>query len=257
MSETRTQPSADHLEIDLPELAESILAVCELIREPARNTQQASAQLADPDLLCDSLAYFTGIIRHLERHPEQLQEILDQNRDNFDDLSDYGLQLLEQLGNWCDYLNHAEAREALDEIIVTLAVWFGRYIGPLQRIEPVVNSLSKVANLHKDPEFLGELSHVYREIADAVAPVIKQDPDRSNPGRPWRILNLNYGIVATRSHQPEIMEQAFEQLLLRLPEDAAGFFTEGMEQMDAIDYPEHVRRIMEKYYTLTNNPTLH
>ncbi|MCG6886229.1 MAG: hypothetical protein LJE74_03395 [Proteobacteria bacterium] len=249
--------STDYLEIDLPELAESMTAVCELIREPARNTQRASSQLADPDQLCDGLSHFTQIIQHLDQHPDQLQEILAANRENFSDLTAYGLQLLDQLGHWCDYLNNTEAREALDEIIVTLAVWFARYIGPLRQIEPIVEALSKVANLHQDPEFLGELSQVYREIADAVAPEIKQDLDRSNPGRPWRILNLNYGIVATRSHQPEIMEQAFEQLRLRLAEDAPEFFTEGMAQMDAISYPEHVRRIMEKYYALTNNPTLH
>jgi hypothetical protein len=53
------------------------------------------------------------------------------------------------------------------------------------------------------------------------------------------------------------MEQAFEQLLIRLPEDAAGFFREGLQQMDIIGYPDHVRRVMEKFFQLTNNPTLH
>jgi hypothetical protein len=27
--------------------------------------------------------------------------------------------------------------------------------------------------------------------------------------------------------------------------------------MDIIGYPDHVRRVMEKYFQLTNNPTLH
>lgn len=257
MSEPHTQASADYLEIDLPELVESILAVCEMIRKPASNTQQAPSRLIDPDQLCESLSRFTQIIQHLDQHPEQLQETLEANRGDFHDLPGHGLQLLERLMEWSDYLNNMEAHEALDEIIITLAVWLARYIGPLEQIEPIVNALSKVANLHQDPEFLGELSQVYREIANAVSDEIKQDQDKTNPGRPWRILNLNYGIVATRSHQPEIMEQAFEQLLIRLPEDAAGFFTEGLEQMDVVGYPEHVRRIMEKYYALTNNPTLH
>lgn len=245
------------LEIDLPELADSMQTVCEMIRSSAQSTESAPSQLADPDQVCEGLAHFTDIIRHLDHQPEHKQTVLAENKDEFSDLSDYGLRLLEQLGDWSDYLQHDEAREALDEIIVTTGVWSARFIGPLHHVEPIVNALSKVANIHNDPEFLVELSQVYREIADSVAPEIKQDLDKSNPGRPWRILNLNYSIVATRSHQPEIMEQAFEQLLLRLPEDAAGFFTEGMEQMDIVGYPEHVRRIMEKYYQLTNNPTLH
>ena len=45
-----------------------------------------------------------------------------------------------------------------------------------------------------------------------------------------------------------LMEQAFALLTRHLPEDAARFFTEGMQQMDALDYPEHVRAVMAKYH---------
>ena len=50
---------------------------------------------------------------------------------------------------------------------------------------------------------------------------------------------------------------AIPALVFRLPEDAPGFFAEGMEQMDIIDYPDHVRHVMQTYYQLTNQPTLH
>jgi hypothetical protein len=53
------------------------------------------------------------------------------------------------------------------------------------------------------------------------------------------------------------MESVFEQLVFRLPEDAPGFFAEGMHQMDIIGYPDHVRNVMKTYYQLTNQPTLH
>jgi hypothetical protein len=62
------------------------------------------------------------------------------------------------------------------------------------------------------------------------------------------VLLLNHGIVATRSHNTALMEQAFAQLTRHLPEDAARFFTEGMQQMDALDYPDHVREVMAKYH---------
>jgi hypothetical protein len=32
-----------------------------------------------------------------------------------------------------------------------------------------------------------------------------------------------------------------------LPEDARAFFREGMEQMDIVGYPDHVRAIMSRY----------
>ncbi len=40
------------------------------------------------------------------------------------------------------------------------------------------------------------------------------------------------------------LEQAFAQLL----EDATRFFSEGMQQMEALNYPPHVRKVMEKYH---------
>jgi len=77
-------------------------------------------------------------------------------------------------------------------------------------------------------------------------------------GRPWRVLLLNHCIVATRSHNTGLMEDAFALLSARLPEDAARFFTEGMQQMDALDYPQRVREVMEKYHRRwTVNRSLH
>ena len=82
----------------------------------------------------------------------------------------------------------------------------------------------------------------------ATAPVIQQDIEKTNPGRPWRILHLNRAIVATRTHQPDLMDEAFGDLTRHLPEDAAGFFSQGMEQMELLNYPPHVRAVMDRYY---------
>jgi hypothetical protein len=85
----------------------------------------------------------------------------------------------------------------------------------------------------------------------AVSPVISQDLEKANPGRPWRVL-LTRSIVATRSHNAGLMEQAFAELTNSTPDDAGQFFTEGMQQMDALNYPEHVRAIMAKYHRQRN-----
>ena len=47
--------------------------------------------------------------------------------------------------------------------------------------------------------------------------MIKANIDKSKPGRPWRILNLNHGIIANRAHNTDIMNSVFEQLLLLYP----------------------------------------
>ncbi|MGB5455305.1 MAG: hypothetical protein WBO18_04930, partial [Gammaproteobacteria bacterium] len=87
---------------------------------------------------------------------------------------------------------------------------------------------------------------------------IRQDLDQSNPMRPWRIINLNYGIVATRSHDPALMDQAFSKLVENLPQDARAFFREGMQQMDIVGYPEEVREVVERYERMWGSEdTLH
>ena len=76
--------------------------------------------------------------------------------------------------------------------------------------------------------------------------------------RPWRILIINRAIIATRSHDAELMEMAFKSLVESLPEEAARFFEEGLEQMHLIDYPEHVQKLMQHYYLMYGTPqTLH
>ncbi|MDT8283823.1 MAG: hypothetical protein RQ982_13565, partial [Gammaproteobacteria bacterium] len=85
------------------------------------------------------------------------------------------------------------------------------------------------------------------EIVDACADDIRQDMEQTNLMRPWRVLNLNYGIVATRSHQPELIEQAYGVLIKNLPQDARQFFKEGQQQMDIIGYPDEVREVVERY----------
>ena len=119
-----------------------------------------------------------------------------------------------------------------------------------------MNALS-LANQSTDSRILTKLHQHAEKITNLVANSIKAVLKKSEPGRPWRILNLNHGIIGTRTHNIDIMDTVFEQLLLRLPKDAENFFANGMKQMDIIGYPDHVRHVMERFYQLTNQPTLH
>ena len=85
-----------------------------------------------------------------------------------------------------------------------------------------------------------------RSILDS--PSTREYTGSADPSRPWRILLLNRAIVATRSHQPALMEEAFESVVEYLPEEAPTFFREGMEQMDALNYPPQVRNLMQGFY---------
>ena len=164
------------------------------------------------------------------------------------EIGTYAFGLHAKLVSACDQAAAEGQRETLAGLAVDIALWVADHGGHLDTLEPVVDGLALLANASMEPVRLGELSSVIGRIIAAVAPVIRQDLEKTNPGRPWRVLLLNQGIVATRSHDTALMESAFALLAKYLPEDAARFFTEGMQQMDALDYPAHVRKVMEKYH---------
>ena len=87
---------------------------------------------------------------------------------------------------------------------------------------------------------------------------VRMDPEKGNPGRPWRLLTMNQAIIATRSHRPALIDEAYRLLIEALPEEAPRFFEEGMQQMEALNYPQAVRRVVARYYELLHTPrTLH
>jgi hypothetical protein len=140
-----------------------------------------------------------------------------------------------------------EQNRELIRLSVPVSLWVARHGGKLSQIDMLVNSLAGYANELTEPHMLADLAAVIKEVIDACDNEIRRDIDQSNMMRPWRVLNLNYGIVATRSHQPELIEQAYDALIENLPQDARQFFKEGKQQMELIGYPEEVREVVERY----------
>jgi hypothetical protein len=174
------------------------------------------------------------------------------------ELGEYGFRLTDNLASLLDQAGQADLQASLAVLTTDLALWVAAHGGRLDSIETLVDALALIANRTTEPSELGRLNEAMGRIIDAVSPLIREDLEKINPGRPWRVLLLNRGIVATRSHDPDRMTEAFDFLIRYLPEDAAGFFTAGMQQMEALNYPAHVRRVMEKYHRRwTINPTLH
>ena len=137
------------------------------------------------------------------------------------------------------------------------ARWIMRYRGRLNHIEPIVNAFAQAANTMQDKKSLLALVELMSMVVDASADQIKHDLDSSSLFRPWRLLHINRGIVATRTHDTDIMKKVFDEMILYLPQDAASFFNEGMEEMDAMDYPPNVRKLIEQYYLHQPKVMLH
>jgi hypothetical protein len=162
------------------------------------------------------------------------------------EIGDFALGLLEAI---VDRVETAVGRQERDlvRLAIPISLWIARQGGHINKLELTVNSLAAWANELHDTLQIAELARVIREIIDAASDEIRKDLEQTNPLRPWRILNLNYGIVATRSHDPALMDEAFSVLVENLPQDARAFFREGMQQMDVVGYPDEVREVVEKY----------
>ena len=225
--------------------------------EASRNSGPAAGE-ADhsPSMLQQAMLRLLELLEIIERRG--LQETLSDEDVDLNELGDYAILILSDLASVASHLSLESESQQLEDLTLPMALWIVRQGGELRSLSPIVNALTRFANTLSDPESLGQLYRLSAEVQLAVAPDTRQDQEKSDPDRAWRQLLLNRAIIATRSHQTDLIERAYDELLDALPEEAPGFFAEGMQQMELLDYPQVVRQIVEKYYNLWSQPrTLH
>lgn len=164
------------------------------------------------------------------------------------DIGEHGFVLLLQSIDLMDKLYLPHKRKDIEQVSLIFARWILRYHGRIIHLEPIVNACAQLANTLQDKNALKELYSLMTQIIDSCTTEIKHDIGTDHHHlRPWRLLHINRSIVATRTHDPEMMKKAFDELLVQLPQEADGFFAEGMKEMEALDYPPHLRNLMEFY----------
>ena len=173
------------------------------------------------------------------------------------DIGEHGFVLLLKLIDLMDRLDLPHKRREIEQVSLIFARWTIRYRGQIRHLEPIVNACAQLANILQDKKALKTLYTLMSRVAESCIPEIRQDIESGNELRPWRLLHINRSIVATRTHDPEIMKTAFDELLVYLPHEADGFFAEGMKEMEALDYPTHVRNLMEFYYSQKPSFSVH
>ncbi|MEA3275737.1 MAG: hypothetical protein U9Q81_10700 [Pseudomonadota bacterium] len=234
--------------VDIATIAEELRSHSGEIIETFEDQDRATD--TDPRVLVDALEELFNSLRRLAREDPpglvQAQALPDEN--NVQALGDYGIRLLARLAGVAGRLRLPQQARRVEELTLPFACWIARQGGELSNLSPVVNGAAGLANSLKESAELAHLYGLLSEVANAVSPQVSQDTASTDPTRPWRILLLNRAIVATRSHRTALMEEAFESLIEHLPDDAPDFFREGMEQMDALNYPPHVRAVMQRYY---------
>ena len=225
---------------DIQTTVRGILEACKLANE-------TSSALQDTDLPTLEQA-FEQLVDIMIRIESDTQAPGDTRTEDITEIGEYALRLQETLSGIAEKQGLTGQKQRLADLSINLALWIADHNGQIETLEPVVDALALAANTTQEPQKLEQLSSVIKRIIEAVSAPVSQDLEKMNPGRPWRVLLLNHGIVATRSHNTELMEAAFTLLASKLPEDATRFFSEGMQQMEALGYPPHVRETMEKYH---------
>lgn len=241
--------------------------------EQAREKYQKKTEVK-PDQIATALEQFVDIMQMIEidyaskivvsnshdRFFIKPRDDSDQDalsKDEISEIGNYGLELIQNLSEWAGSLDMPEEKHHLHAIMVVVALWVARRGGYLTTIDTVVDTLAAMANACYEPHILAELSDVMGELINAVSQEVKKRKMESDGLQPWRILNINRGIIATRTHDPQIMEPVFDQLVHNIPEDASMFFEQGMQQMEELDYPNNVREVMNRYYRTYSARVLH
>ncbi len=163
------------------------------------------------------------------------------------EIGEHGFLPLLQLIELMDNLELPHKRREIEQISLIFARWVIRFEGRIRHLEPIVNACAQLANILQDRRALKALYVLMTQVAHSCTSEIQQDLEFCNQLRPWRLLHINRSIVATRTHDLEIMKNAFDALLVYLPFEASNFFAKGIKEMDALDYPPHVRNLMEFY----------
>ncbi len=207
-----------------------------------------------PQEIIDGIEKFISVAVRLEQGHSGHERLTGEDIAN---LGDYVMTLLSDLGEWTTDLGQTQAQQLLEQFTMAAAEWIITQGTQIFTLEPVVNAIANLANNLRGPQELEQLAEYMGKIVDAIPEELKLDADSGEPTWSWRVLLLNRSIVATRSHNPEIIEKVFDQLVHNLPEEASRFFSEGMQQMDALNYPPRVREVMQRYFDRFTRHRMH
>ena len=229
------------LDFEINDISMLALQTMQSVLAKNQETERFAEDGSGPLALASALSDFFEIASVLENGEQSV------DAEQIAEFGEYGLDLLDRLAYQTRQLEIMDQRDNLARIYASLAVWLARRDAILDNLEGTADGFAMLTNGLSEPHELAEICLLMGEVIDAASEAQQADADRSNPWRPWRILNLNAGIAATRSLDPQLMEQTFEQMGRRLPHDMPGFLADGKRQMATQDIPDPVREVMDRF----------
>lgn len=159
--------------------------------------------------------------------------------------ADAALRCLADLRYWLPRLDIVDHEAALDKVLIGVAVWALSHEIELTLGDPLVNALAHAANDAASKQDLAAIYGIMQGIIGAAPAAVKSDLEKSNPYRPWRILLLNFAIVAIRTQDIPMMLYAFAMLERYLPEECSSFFAEAVTQSQHSAFSDDARGLLD------------
>lgn len=206
-----------------------------------------SALTVRPAGLAEQIEALADYLIHIITHQtfDQLHE------ETITEIGELGSHLLEKL--YFESLENVEHQRMYNFLALAFPYWVVRNKGSINQLECFAAALAQTANMVHDKISLESFYEVATFIVYATNDELKSEQEGSDLDNPWKVLIMNYGIIATRTHSPELMESAYNTLIEYFPGDAAGFFRQAMSEMDRLNYPQHVRNVVERYHAKYQN----
>lgn len=198
--------------------------------------------LSTPPQLVEAVKEFFQTFEELDNEYGEIGPI---SLDDSDELTDYCLRCLAELRNWLNRLELNSATPSIDKLIIGAALWTIRHEGQIMTPEPVVNALACGANDATTKQELAAIFGLTQGLISAIPDSIKVDLEKSNPARPWRILLLNFAIVAIRTQDAVMIGYALDTLSTHLPEEYQGFLQEAAQQAAHPMFSDEVKELIQ------------
>lgn len=229
------------LSIDIGTASEHALAAMKAVVDKNEREQVMPNEPAGPLRVAQALSDFFQMASAIENSEDAV------DAQDIAGVAEYALDLFDRVAFQLNELQITDQREHVSRLFATMSVWFARRGAELANLQGAADGFASLTNGLEEPADLTEMCLLMEEVVEAAAPAVVADADRSNPWRPWRVLNLNVGVAATRAMDPELMNRVFGNLVQRLPLDAPSFFADGRSQMDVQEVPEAVREVLRQY----------
>jgi hypothetical protein len=222
-------------------ISDLALEITQAVLAKSEEAQSIMEDQSGPLALAGALSDFFQIAGALESGAAQLEQ------EELNEFCAYGLDLLDRLDFLVRKIEIMDKRDTVARMFASMGVWVARQGATIDNLQGTADGFGIIVNGTTETDDLRSLCEQMEEVIEAASVRLQLDEDRGDAWRPWRVINLNAGIAATRSLDPQLMERTFERMGRRLPYDISGFLADGMRQATIQNVPDAVRDVIREY----------